>query len=116
MSEPPPLLSEHFIYRQLTEEELARFADDGYLLYGPILTERGLEAMRNECMAAWNAEKSAFNADGSERMEHRKADCVEPAQHLEPAIAVSESGRVLVFWDDTLVGQSPRVSGRAFDE
>mgnify|MGYP001347752129 CR=1 FL=1 len=58
----------------------------------------------------------AFNADGSERMEHRKADCVEPAQHLEPAIAVSESGRVLVFWDDTLVGQSPRVSGRAFDE
>ena len=66
MSKPArPHLSEQFIYRQLTDEELARFSSDGYLLYGPILTDQGLEAMRDECMAAWNAEKGAFNADGT---------------------------------------------------
>lgn len=66
MSEPArPHLSEQFIYRQLTDEELARFSSDGYLLYGPILTDQGLEAMRDECMAAWNAEKGTFNADGT---------------------------------------------------
>ena len=59
------LLSESFIYRQLTEDELTRFADDGYLLYGPILTDRGLQAIRDECMVAWNAEKGPFDANGT---------------------------------------------------
>ncbi len=59
------LLSERFIYRQFTEDELTRFANDGYLLYGSILTDRGLQAIRDECMVAWNAEKGAFDANGT---------------------------------------------------
>ena len=52
--------SDQFIYRQLTDDELTSFGDQGYHRYGPILTEAGVEQMRAECMAAWTAEKLPF--------------------------------------------------------
>lgn len=53
----------HFVHRTLAESELAFYRDQGYLMYGRSLTDEGLRVMREECMAAWNAEKGAFDAD-----------------------------------------------------
>jgi hypothetical protein len=54
-------LTELFVYRRLTPGEVASYRDQGYLLYGPVLTARGLELMRDECMRAWTAEKGPFD-------------------------------------------------------
>ncbi len=53
---------ELFIHRRLTDDEVAAYHRDGYLQYGPILTERGLEQMRAEVMHAWHAVKGGFDA------------------------------------------------------
>ena len=47
--------------QDLTDDELATYEREGYLRYGPILTERGLDRLRDECMQAWRAEKQAFD-------------------------------------------------------
>ena len=60
-----PFLSEWFHYRTLSEDELRSYAETGYLLYGPALTDRGLEQMRKECMLQWQAEKGAYDPQGS---------------------------------------------------
>lgn len=60
-----PTLAPWFVYRALTADELRSFADNGYLLYGPSLTDAGLERMRDECMTAWNAEKGPFDPDST---------------------------------------------------
>jgi ectoine hydroxylase-related dioxygenase (phytanoyl-CoA dioxygenase family) len=51
----------HFNYRKLTPEELDFFKEEGYLIIKNILTDAGLQQMREECMQAWNAEKEAFD-------------------------------------------------------
>ena len=58
-------LSQWFRYRNLTAEELQSYAENGYLLYGPSLTQQGLEKLREECMQAWRAEKGNYDPDGS---------------------------------------------------
>jgi len=58
-------LSAWFQYRQLTADELQTFADQGYLVLGPILTQHGLQRMRDECMTAWKKEKGEFDPNGS---------------------------------------------------
>ena len=50
-----------FVYRRLTDEQLQSFDDQGYIYYGPILTDRGLALMREQAMTAWNADKREFN-------------------------------------------------------
>lgn len=52
-----------FISRKLRDSELRRFAAEGYLVCGATLSPRGLEQMREECMASWNREKDAFDPE-----------------------------------------------------
>lgn len=58
----------------------------------------------------------AFNADGTERLEARKLNCIGPAQHFDSSAGLTESGSVLVFWDETLVGAPVQVVGRSVVE
>ncbi len=53
--------NEHFNYRQLTAQELNSFKENGYLVIKDILTNAGLQQMREECMQAWSREKEAFD-------------------------------------------------------
>jgi hypothetical protein len=53
--------NEYFNYRPLTAAEKQSFAQDGFLILPRVLTEKGLQLMREECMKAWNAEKQAFD-------------------------------------------------------
>ena len=55
--------SDFFLYRELSEAALSDFREQGYHMYGPILTESGLSRMRQECMAVWTAEKGAFDPE-----------------------------------------------------
>ncbi len=57
----------------------------------------------------------SFNADGSEHIEHTKVDCTEPAQHVDPTIALA-SGRVHVFWDEIDETEVARVIGRILEK
>jgi hypothetical protein len=50
-----------FAFRRLSDLELEQYHEQGYCLYGRILTDLGLERMRAECMRAWNATKTAFD-------------------------------------------------------
>ena len=50
-----------FIWRKLTENDIAEYRQQGYLRYGPILTDAGLQHMRNQCMEAWRQEKGEFD-------------------------------------------------------
>lgn len=56
---------ELFNYRELTEEELASFKDNGFLIIKGILKQEGLAQMQKECMVAWNKEKEGFDPDKS---------------------------------------------------
>lgn len=58
-------LSTWFNYRELTHEELQSFRRNGYLCFGPVLTQHGLQQMRDECMAAWSKVKSGFDPNGT---------------------------------------------------
>ncbi len=51
----------HFNYRQLTQDDLNFFNENGYLIIKNIITEEGLKQMREECMQAWDREKEAFD-------------------------------------------------------
>lgn len=53
--------NKHFNYRQLTQDELSFFKENGYLIIKNIITEEGLRQMREECMQAWAREKEAFD-------------------------------------------------------
>ena len=54
--------SSYFNYRTLTPEEQSAFKEYGFLIIKQILTDAGLEKMREESMAAWNAEKESFDS------------------------------------------------------
>ena len=64
-SGPVALTSQMFIQRRLTIQDLRSFQQEGYLLYGPILTPEGVDIVRSECMTAWNREKGIFSDDKS---------------------------------------------------
>ena len=53
--------SEHFNYRLLGPEDLEGYHEEGYLVIRDILTPSGLAGMREQAMAAWSAEKAAFD-------------------------------------------------------
>ncbi len=50
-----------FNYFMLTDEQIKRYGEEGYLNIGSTLTHQGLELMRQEVMQAWSAEKDAFD-------------------------------------------------------
>ena len=54
--------TDSFVYRSLTEEELQEYRENGYHYCEGLLTDLGLARMRDECMAAWEGEKRAFDA------------------------------------------------------
>jgi ectoine hydroxylase-related dioxygenase (phytanoyl-CoA dioxygenase family) len=51
----------HFNYRHLSNDEIAFYNLNGYIILKNILTSQGLEQMRDECMKAWNREKESFD-------------------------------------------------------
>ena len=53
--------SRFFVYRKLTDEQIAEFHEKGYLLLGGMLTEDGLEKIREQAMVEWRAEKGEFD-------------------------------------------------------
>jgi hypothetical protein len=57
----------------------------------------------------------AFDADGTENLEQTRADCIEPAQHVDAAIAIDGTGRFTIFWEETpdFIGPS-HLLGRTF--
>ena len=60
-----------------------------------------------------------FRADGTQNFAHAKVDCIEPAQHLRPAVGIDSTGRIFVFWDESTLDpdenpHSPQVLGRVF--
>src|SRR3954471_24978578 len=50
-----------FNYSLLSASDLASFEENGYLIIKKVLSDRGLQLMRDECMQAWNAEKESFD-------------------------------------------------------
>ena len=51
----------YFNYQPLTPEQLESFKENGFLVIKNILTQKGLDQMREECMNAWNKEKESFD-------------------------------------------------------
>ena len=41
--------------------EKREYAENGYRRLGPVLADAGLAEMRDQCMAAWRAEKGEFD-------------------------------------------------------
>ena len=56
-------LRDLFVYRRLSEQDLHQYQETGYLQYGRILTDAGLQRMREECMTAWRADKGDFDPE-----------------------------------------------------
>jgi hypothetical protein len=54
-----------FNYRKLTDEELALYEVQGFLIIKGILKPEGIAQMQRECMAAWGKEKEGFDPDKS---------------------------------------------------
>ena len=50
-----------FVYRRLNDRERADYNEKGYLRYGPILSDVGLDRLRDECMDAWTQRKGSFD-------------------------------------------------------
>ena len=88
-------LSEFFEYRPLTADQLESYAQNGYLLYGPALTDHGLNRLRDECMTTWRAEKGKFKPDGSWLQNalltdiHHKSDLVRQYYFAGPIVDVA---------------------------
>ncbi len=56
-----------FVYRDLSEDDLAAYREQGYLHYGRVLTDQGLQFMLDQCMAAWNKQQTEFDPTGTWR-------------------------------------------------
>jgi len=52
--------TEEFEYRDLSENDVRRYEEEGYLLLGRTLTDEGLETMRRQCMEVWRTEKGDY--------------------------------------------------------
>lgn len=53
--------SKYFNYRPLSDDEIAFYNLNGYIILQNILTSEGIQQMREECMNAWNREKESFD-------------------------------------------------------
>ncbi len=55
--------AELFIHRALTDQELTDFDAQGFLRMGRVLTDAGLQCLRDQCTEAWNVHKQGFDPD-----------------------------------------------------
>ena len=55
------MIKDLFISKCFNPSQLATFNRDGYLCCGPLLTTKGLEKIRSQCMEAWNIYKDDFD-------------------------------------------------------
>ena len=55
------MIEDLFISKCFNPSQLATFNRDGYLCCGPLLTTKGLEKIRSQCMEAWNVYKDDFD-------------------------------------------------------
>jgi len=84
-----------FHEKQLSKAEVAQYREQGYLLIGRTLTDLGIEKMRAEVMAAWNAEKAAFDADKTWLQNsllsniHHKSDTVRKYYFAGPLVDIA---------------------------
>ena len=54
-----------FSYQKLTEEQIAEFRSQGYLVIGRTLNDEGLQKIHEEVMAVWWQEKDEFKPGGT---------------------------------------------------
>ena len=54
-----------FIFKDLTQEQIDFYNDQGYLNVGKTLTPAGLEQLLAQAMDCWNAEKRAFDPNNT---------------------------------------------------
>ena len=52
-----------FNSRRLSEDELAEYDAQGFLVLDDLLTDMGLHEMVDQCMVSWRAEKGEFDPD-----------------------------------------------------
>lgn len=57
--------SELFEYQILSEQQIAAYQENGYLNVGRVLTDRGLNRLKTDVMAAWEAEKGPFDGNAN---------------------------------------------------
>lgn len=85
-----------FNERKLSEAELSFYRDQGYLVIRNILTEAGLEEMREQSMKAWVAEKGAFDENKTWLQNallvnvHHKAPVVRDYYFQGPLVDIAE--------------------------
>ena len=58
-------LEKYFNYQSLTEEQIKFYTEQGYLLISQTLRDAGLELFREQCVKAWDAEKSGYDDKAS---------------------------------------------------
>jgi hypothetical protein len=54
-------LAPYFNFQSLTQELIEFYETQGYLSISQILTDKGLDLFREQCVTAWNAEKKGYN-------------------------------------------------------
>jgi len=54
-----------FNFRKLTEPEIKRYHEQGYLLLPSTLTDDGVDLLRQSCMQAWQDEKKSYDPSGT---------------------------------------------------
>lgn len=54
-----------FNHTRLSTEQVRFYDEQGYLIIEGVVTARGLDLLRQECMQAWQAEKCAFDAQAT---------------------------------------------------
>jgi hypothetical protein len=89
-------LEHYFNYQSLTTEQIKLYEEQGYLLIPRILTGEGLGLFREQCLEAWNAEKTGFDDEASWLQNsllpniHHKASIVRDYYFRGPLVDVAE--------------------------
>lgn len=85
-----------FLQRKLSDEQVRFYEENGYLLYGPILTDAGLDRLREDSMAVWQGEDRASDGDETWLQSmllpnvHRRAETVRRFYFSGPLVEVAE--------------------------
>ena len=87
---------ELFLQRKLSDEQVRSYKENGYLLYRPILTDKGIEALQKDCMAVWQNENRESDRDKTWLKSmllpnvHRRAETVRDFHFSGPLVDVAE--------------------------
>ena len=88
--------NDSFISKELSPDQLQRYAQDGVLQIGRTLTDEGIRQMRGEVMREWNATKDPFDPDKTWLQNsllqniHHKSDTVRRYYFNGPLVDVAE--------------------------